>query len=218
MLLDLLHANTLSLGLLAFLVPQGVDLVALGEPLDELGSELSGVGLLRMVLAGRSHASNRASLKTGGRGKESSAGSFLRGSSTLGVHHEPLVLFFSVVFLEVLGGLPVDVVLSDGSQVSAAISLNYHQITRLDSETSALLNVEHISSSTLEQNDVQELVVAGLCNAVDTAMRRRCTIAIRVGQAVRRLVLVGIASLVRAPHVGAHAGSSAKVLAGYFMC
>jgi hypothetical protein len=50
------------------------------------------------------------------------------------VHYEPVVLLLSVVFLEALSGLSVNVVLSNGSQTSAAISLGYHQIARLDSE------------------------------------------------------------------------------------
>ncbi|KAI6769912.1 hypothetical protein HG530_004541 [Fusarium avenaceum] len=209
MLLNLLHTNALCLGLLAFLVPQGMHLMVLCKTFDELGSEFAGVGLLSMVLAGRSHASNRASLETGGRGKKTCTASLLCSSSTLGVHHQPLVLLFSIVLLEVLGSLPIDIVLSNSAEVSAAISLNDDKVSRLDGETSALLNVEDISSRTLKQHNVKKLVVARLGNAIDIAMRGGCTIPVKVGQPIRRCVLIGKPGLVRISDVG----TSAKVLA-----
>jgi hypothetical protein len=169
--LDLLHANSLGLCFLALLVPQGLDFVTLSEAFDEFGPEFACVRFLHVVLVLGAHSSDSTPLKAGRRGEQTTTATVLGGSSSLRIHHEPFVLLLCVMFLEVLGGLPVNIISGDGSKVGTTISLDDHKVSRLDVQSGALLNVKDIGPSAFEQNNVQELVVTRLSDAVNIAMR-----------------------------------------------
>lgn len=185
MILDFLHTDSFGLCLLALLVPQGLDLVALGKALDEFGPEFARTRLLHVVLVLRTHPSNGTPLKPRRRRKQASTRSFLGSSSTLRIHHEPLVLLLSVVLLQFFGSLPVDIITGDCPKIGATVSLDNDEVSRFDVEPSPLLDVEDVSSSTFEEYNVQELVVARLSDAVDVAMRRRGALGVSGGDAIR---------------------------------
>ena len=79
-------------------------------------------------------------------------------SRVLRVHHEPLVLLFGIVLLQLLGCLPVNVIPCHCAQVGTTIGLHNHQVTGLDGKTSALLDIEDVGTRALEENDVERLV------------------------------------------------------------
>lgn len=159
-LLNLLHANALGLRFIPLLLPQCMDLVALGQPLDELRLQLSGVGILHVMVARRSHAPDGAPLESVGRAHE--AAPFLHSSRILRVHHQPLVVLLAVVLLELLCRLPVDVVSHNRADIRSSVSFHDDEVARLDRQTRAFLDVEYIGARAFEVHDVEKLVVAWL--------------------------------------------------------
>jgi hypothetical protein len=59
-------------------------------------------------------------------------------------------MLLGVILLEILGRLPIDVVLGYGSEVSAAISFDNKKVAWSDRSAGSLLNVKHIGSGALE--------------------------------------------------------------------
>lgn len=159
-LLDLLHANTLGLRLIPLLLPQRMDFMTLGQSLDELRLQLSGIGILHVMVARRTHAPNGAPLKSVGRAHETAP--FLHSSRILRVHHQPLIVLLAIVLLELLCGLPVDVVSHNRANIRSAVSFHDDEVARLNRQTCALLDVKHIGARAFEVNDMEKLVVAWL--------------------------------------------------------
>jgi hypothetical protein len=63
-------------------------------------------------------------------------------------------MLFGEMLLELLGCSPIHIIPSDSSEVSASIGFDDYEIARLHCQACALLDVEHIRSVTLEQDNM----------------------------------------------------------------
>lgn len=153
-LLDLLHAHSFRLGFIALLVAESLNLVGLCQALDDLGFDVSRRCFLCAVRILWSHTTNGTTLQPGRRRHESCARPIRVARSALRVHHQPLVVLFSIVLFEILGCGPVDIVLGHRSQISPSIGFHNDQISRLDGESGALLHVKNIGARALEEDNI----------------------------------------------------------------
>ena len=100
-------------------------------------------------------------------------------------HHQPLVMLFCILLLELTGLLQRNVGVLHGPKIRASISFNDYQIAWLHLKTRVFLDVKNIGAMTFESHNVKELVLVemrerGLVTAVGM-MRHRVSRMKRVG-------------------------------------
>lgn len=152
---NLLLTHALGLGFVTFFVFQGLDLVVLGQTLNHLGLEVRVGCIVRAVVALRTHATNSTTLSP----RDTIGVDHIRPAvSTLqGKHHQPFVVFFSVVFFVPPSIFPRDICMLHSPEVGTSIGLDNHQIANVDMKTGAFLNIENVRSAAFEVDDEEWL-------------------------------------------------------------
>jgi hypothetical protein len=159
MLNNLLLAVSLGFCLVAFFVFEGLDFVILCKSLDQFGLEFPGIVARVMTsvaaVSRRTHSADCAALSARKAVGIEHVGTTI--SRLLGEHHEPLVVFFSVVFLVTSCFVPSHIDVLNGSKVGTTICLDNDEIADTDLQACTLLDEEHIGTAALEVDNVQRL-------------------------------------------------------------
>lgn len=152
---DLLLANALRFGFIAFFVFQSLDLMVLCQSFDHFWFQIGMRGIVRTVVALRAHATYSTARPTRNAVRVDDIGPTI--STLERKHHQPFVVFFGIVLFVSSGIFPRDVGVLDGAKVGSSIGFDNDKVSDVNMQARPFLNVEDIRATALEVDYVKWL-------------------------------------------------------------